>query len=158
MPSESAKSGLKELRASAAVTSDYVASTNELNIETARTIHLVVKVTAGATGDQVSIVPQGSFDEPTKPGPGWYLFPSSDGSVTEVDLAGSLPAGSAFTGEDFGSQVVYSLELRTPAADGNTQVQLLSYYLNAGAFRRLRVLVKGVSGTPTVAVSAAKAT
>lgn len=156
MSTPAGKSGARIIRAAANVTADYVAS-EILEIDTARTIHLFIRIDTAATGDVVSIVPQGAFEVPGVLTSSWVPFPSSDGTVTEVDLAGNFPAGTTFTGEDFGSQTILPLEIRTAAADSATHKRWISAYLNAGAFRRFRVLVKGTTGTPSVLIAAATA-
>jgi hypothetical protein len=157
MGTEAAKTKLMELRAAAAATTTYVAS-SDIKIPNARTASLVVRIAHGSVTSQISIVPQGSFDGEGET-PTWYPFGATNGTFTERDLS-NFTAGAPDTGKDFLSLDYGPLEIRSSVGDGASDVAVLHVPLSVGAFRRLRVLVAQIDGgaASTVTVLAAAST
>jgi hypothetical protein len=153
-----AKSSPLTIRTAAVATGSYVASSS-FRCQTGRIVTLLVSVDAAAIANQVSYIPVGGFyDAAANDVVTWYALPSSDGAVTEIDLTNPV-AGTNITGQNFGSQTVRGLELRSPAADSATERQRLAIHVNPGCFNVLRVWVRQLDGgsAPTVTLAAMQA-
>jgi len=153
-----AKSSPLTIRTAAVATGSYVASSS-FRCQTGRIVTLLVTVDAAAIGNQVSLVPVGGFyDAAANDVVSWYALPSSDGSVTEVDLTNPV-AGTGITGQNFGSQTVRGLEIRHPAADSATEDIKLAIHVNPGCFNVMRVWVRQLDAgsAPSVAIAAMQA-
>lgn len=153
-----AKSSPLTIRAGAVTTGSYVASSS-FRCQTGRIVTLLVELDAAASANQVSFVPVGGFyDAAANDVVTWYALPSSDGTVTEIDLTNPV-SGTNITGQNFGSQTVRGLELRSPATDANSEKQRLAIHINPGCFNVLRVWVRQLDGgsAPTVALKAMQA-
>lgn len=128
----------------------YTASLAE-DVWKARQLHIHVKWTAGATGSQISIIPEVSAGEQPSEGT-WYAVGVTEAALTTGDVDSSISvANNGYDHDNFGQMDFQPLEIRFPAANNAGDVMRIAVTLDVSAakFLRFRVAEVGTTGTPS---------
>ncbi len=143
-----ARKFVEVIRTAAITTASTYQVSKSVDISNASKVHILVKLTATAAGNIVSIVPEVCADLESD---NFYPLSVFD-AVVAADLIGN-PTGQ--DGSNFGGRIVRPMEFKTPAIDTNADVFNCWITVDVPFGRAFRVQVAPDVGTPTVEIGVA---
>ncbi len=140
----------EEIRPTLITTTAYVASA-EVDVWKSSRVYIYATIVAAGAGGIASLVPEVSGGKSPEEEGFFPLFDAADEG--EVDLP-SAPSGE-YVGTNFNSKTIRPQEFRNAASDGADTIKI-GFFVDVLGARKLRVKVRSISGTPTVALKAFK--
>lgn len=141
------------VRASAASTSSYVAST-AFACSSLDWVEVEIDMIAGAASDQAMVVLEITKDDLSTPTASrvWKPLTAQDGTLTSQSI-GTPPTSAAYGNFGFAVPGYYNVVLTTPVAAALNDKVTRSAVLFVGSAKYIRAQVKAAAGTPAVAVT-----
>lgn len=142
------KRTLETLRASAVCPATGAWETTvPVDVWKSRLIHLYIKITAAATGNVVTIIPEVNTTDETGDVSTFYPISVTDGSPSDTDLT---VAPTGYSGNNFGALTFRPLCVRNAPTDNGTQTIFMVIPIDVTNARTVRVQLAetGVTGTP----------
>ena len=146
------KSSLSTIRASAATTSSWVA-TSAIKINYWAWMDLRVLMTATATSDQVLVIPEVSFNatDVAESAYEWWPCGLATSTLTSQSI-GTAPSGALYGNFNFYYPELRNAVIATGVASNSGDKIVAPAQIFIGGARAFRLQVKAAAGTPTCSV------